>query len=171
MIRFIIVCMLTQLFVFPCYAKGPIRTVEGVVTKVIDGDSMLVTATNGKKLNIRLYGVDAPEGGKPEQTFGKNAQRVLEEMVANKHVRLEIMAVSKSKSTVAIVWTVENVVNKEMLRNGWAWAYRQGIGSPYTTEYIALEEQARIERRGLWEEIHPQPPWEFSKQRKKSKTR
>lgn len=171
MIRFIMFCMLTQLLAFPCYAKGSIRTVEGVVTKVIDGDSMLVTATNGKKLNIRLYGVDAPEVGTPEQPFGKNAQRALEVMVANKNVRLEIMAATKSKSTVAIVWTVENVVNKEMLKNGWAWAYRQGLRSPYATEYIALEEQARIEQRGLWEQRNPQAPWEFSKQQKKSKKR
>ena len=171
MIRFIMFCMLAQLVAFPCYAKGSIRTVEGVVTKVTDGDSILVTATNGKKMNIRLYGVDAPEVGKPEQPYGKNAQRALEEMVANKHVRLEIMAVNKGKSTVAIVWTVENIVNKEMLKHGWAWAYRKELESSYASEYIDLEDQARKERRGLWEESNPQPPWEFSKQQKKGKTR
>jgi endonuclease YncB( thermonuclease family) len=156
---------------FSAFAKGPIRTIEGIVTKVTDGNTMQVTATNRTKLKVRLYGIYAPETGKSGQPYGTNAQRALEEMVVDKHVRLEVMAVDQSKNTVAIVWTVDNVVNKEMLKSGWAWAYRQYLDSPYASEYIELEEQARNEHRGVWEQNDPRPPWESKKQQKKSKSK
>ena len=31
----------------------------------------------------------------------------------------------------------------------------------HASEYIRAEEQARRERRGLWRQGNPQPPWEF----------
>ena len=154
-------------------AKGPIRTIEGTVTKVSDGDTINVTDTLGTKLKVRLYGIDAPETEKSNkktgriskqgQSYGENAQRALEEMVFRKPVRLEVMAIDKYKRTVAIVWTVDKIVNKEMVKYGWAWAYRQYLDRPYASEYIDLEEQARKESRGLWEKSNPQPPWEFRK--------
>lgn len=158
-------------------AKPSIRTIEGTVTKVTDGDTIQVTDTRGTKLKVRLYGIDAPETDKGNkrtgkiskhgQPYGDNAQQALEEMVAKKYVRLEVMAIDQYKRTVAIVWIEDKIVNKEMVKFGWAWAYRQYLASPYASEYIQLEEQARKERRGLWEQNNPQPPWEFRKLQKK----
>lgn len=156
---------------FSAFAKEPVRTIEGIVTKVTNGDTIQVTTTSRTKLKVRLYGIDAPETGKDGQPYGSNAQRALEEMVISKHVRLEVMTIDRDKSTVAIVWTVDNIVNKEMIKSGWAWAYRQHLDSPHASEYIDLEEQARNERRGLWEQSDPRPPWEFKKPLKKSKSK
>lgn len=161
------------------FAKAPIRTIEGTVTKVSDGNTIQVTDNRGTKLKVILYGIDAPETEKGNkrtgkmseqgQPFGDNARQALEEMVAKKYVRLEVMAIDQSRRTVAIVWVVDKIVNKEMLKYGWAWAYRQHLARPYASEYIQLEEQARNERRGLWEQNNPQPPWEFRKLQKKGK--
>jgi len=151
---------------FSAFAKSPIRTVEGIVKKVNSGDTIEVTISNGTKLKVRLYGIDAPETGQPHST---GAQKALEEMVINQHVRLEIMSIDQYKNSVAIVWTAGHFVNKEMVRTGWAWGYPPEFVSQYTTEYIYLEEKARRERRGLWEQSNHQPPWEFKKQLKKIK--
>ena len=160
-------------------AKEPIRTFEGTVTKIFDSDTFQVTDTRGTKVKIRLYGIDAPETPKIDiktgrisqsgQPYGTNAQQALEEMVLDKYVRIDVMSIDQYKMTLAIVWIVDKVINKEMIKYGWAWAYRRFLNSPYASEYISLEEQARKERRGLWEQINPQPPWEFRKLQKKTK--
>lgn len=47
-------------FTFPAIAKEPIRTLEGIVVKVSDGDTITVNS-DGTKVKVRLYGIDAPE--------------------------------------------------------------------------------------------------------------
>ena len=42
-------------------AKEPIRTIEGVVSKISDGDTIHVTDSLGTKVKVRFYGIDAPE--------------------------------------------------------------------------------------------------------------
>lgn len=53
-----------------------------------------------------------------------------------------------------------------MIAEGWAWAYRDYLDSPYVSEFIRLEEQAREKRLGLWRDNNPQPPWDFRKELK-----
>jgi len=50
------------------FARGPIRTVTGTVTKVSDGDTIQVTTPEQTKLRVRLYGIDAPETPKINRT-------------------------------------------------------------------------------------------------------
>jgi micrococcal nuclease len=52
------------------FAREPIYAVTGTVTKVSDGDTLHVTTPEQTKLGVRLYGVDAPETPKPDQTSG-----------------------------------------------------------------------------------------------------
>jgi hypothetical protein len=39
----------------------------------------------------------------------------------------------------------------------------QDLDRPHASQYIQAEEQARKERKGLWQQNNPQPPWEFRK--------
>jgi len=48
-----------------------IRTVEGTVTKVSDGDTLQVITPEGTKLRVRLYGCDAPETEKVNRRTGQ----------------------------------------------------------------------------------------------------
>ena len=59
------------------------RTIEGVVTRVFDGDTVLVVVASGDSVTVRLNGVDAPEICQPH---GPEARRALEEMVLNQPV-------------------------------------------------------------------------------------
>jgi len=56
-----------------------------------------------------------------------------------------------------------------MVAEGYAWAYKQYLDSPYASVYISLEEEARAKRIGLWVHSKPQPPCEFRKLLKTSK--
>lgn len=54
-------------------------------------------------------------------------------------------------------------INYEMVRRGYAWAYREYLKEPYASEYLRAEKEDRVKRLGLWQQPNPQPPWEFRK--------
>jgi endonuclease YncB( thermonuclease family) len=72
MLRYIYLSILfITLLASPCLAKTPIRTIEGIVTRVSDGDTIQVTDGYGSKVKIRLYGMDAPETEKSNHKTGR----------------------------------------------------------------------------------------------------
>ena len=168
----IIVFVLVTVGAIVAFAKEPIRTVEGTVTKVSDGDTIHVTDSLGTKVKVRFYGIDCPETeksnkrtghvSKPGQPYGEEAFDALRGKIFRKHVRLEVTDIDKYKRSVAIVWLGSRNINQEMISEGWAWAYRDYLDSPYASEFIRLEEQARSQGLGLWQQANPEPPWEFS---------
>lgn len=156
--------LLLLLLALPSHAV--IRTVEGTVTKVADGDTITVVTAEGTKLKTRLYGIDAPEirhGKKPGQPFGEDAKRALARMVLGKKVRLDIIDVDRYKRMVAMVYLNGKNVNEHMVRQGLAWAYRRYLDTPYASEFIGAEKEARKKGVGLWKQANPLPPWEFRK--------
>jgi endonuclease YncB( thermonuclease family) len=164
---------LSLIFLTITSAKGPIRTVEGIVTHVMDGDTLKLETAEGTVLRVRLYGIDAPELqrvnrrtgeiSKQGQPFGEEAYRALESRVINKKVRVDIVDIDRYRRMVGIVHLDNRNINLEMVREGWAWAYRQYLDRPYASEYLGAENEARSKRLGLWQQANPQPPWEFRK--------
>jgi micrococcal nuclease len=171
--------ILTLLILLPLaiQAKEPIRTEEGVVKKVADGDTVTVVTDDGTKLKIRLYGIDAPETtkmnhrtgvvSKPGQPYGEEAYRALESKVLGKKVTVKIMDIDRYKRSVAVVYLNSRDINREIVKEGYAWAYREYLKGPYASEYIEAENEARSKHLGLWQQANPMPPWEFRKRQKK----
>jgi len=55
-------------------------------------------------------------------------------------------------------------INLEQLNRGLAWFYRayaKELSRDDATAYEAAEERARREKRGLWADASPTPPWDF----------
>lgn len=150
------------------------RNVEGIVKAVYDGDTILLTTRKESRLKIRLYGIDAPETkkpGKPGQKFGDIAKRTLMYKIMGRKVTAEIVEVDQYKRAVAVIRHGGKDINREMVAEGMAWAYRQYLQGPYESEYIDSENRARSTRSGIWREANPQPPWEFRNVHKEKKTR
>jgi endonuclease YncB( thermonuclease family) len=140
------------------------RVIEGMVKAVYDGDTVLLTTREESRLKVRLYGIDAPETRKPDkpgQPYGDIAKRTLMYKIMGRRVSAEIMDIDQYKRAVAVIRYEGRDINREMVTEGMAWAYRQYLQSPYTSEYINSEARARSTRAGLWRESNPQPPWEF----------
>jgi micrococcal nuclease len=152
-------------------AKDPIRIIEGFVSKVSDGDTIHVNDSLGTKIKIRLYGIDAPETeksnkqtgkvSKPGQPFGEEAFQALNSKIFKKRVKVEVIDIDRYKRLVSVILLDGRNINKEMVAEGYAWAYRQYLDRPHASEYIQAEEQARAKRLGLWQQNNPQPPWDF----------
>jgi len=157
----------------PLLARKPIRTVDGIVTQVSDGDTVKLETAEGTKLKIRLYGIDAPEMGKISrrtgmvskagQPYGEEAYEALKSKMLDSKVKVDIMATDRYKRMVGIVYLNNKNINIEMVKEGWAWAYREYLDRPYASEYLDAEREARTKRSSLWQQPNPQPPWEFRK--------
>jgi endonuclease YncB( thermonuclease family) len=140
------------------------RTVNGLVRTVYDGDTLLLLTRNQSKLKVRLYGIDAPETKKPEtpgQPYGSNAKRTLMYKIVGRQVQADVIDVDQYQRAVAVIRYEGRDINREMVAEGMAWAYRNYLKGVYASEYIGAEQGARSRRIGLWRDSNPQPPWEF----------
>ncbi len=126
----------------------------GRVVGVLDGDSLLVLR-DGRQVEVRLYGVDAPEGG---QAYGSVARRFLSNLVFGKTVAVDVRDIDRYKRSVARL-TVEGAdVGLEMIRAGFAWHYAR---YSHDARYAEAEQAARSARRGLWQDRAPVAPWTY----------
>ena len=133
-------------------------TIEGEVFDVPNGNGVKVRI-NGKELEIRLYGIDAPA---PQQEYSKTAQRFLEDLLVDRKVRANLLGTDDHGHTLALASSGGKNLNKAMVQAGYAWKNSKHCRhEPFCSELGQLEQQARAKRLGLWQSEHPVPPWEW----------
>jgi endonuclease YncB( thermonuclease family) len=145
------------------------RIVEGMVKAVYDGDTIVLATREESRLKVRLYGIDAPETQKPDsagQPYGDVSKRMLMYKIMGRRVSAEIVDIDQYKRAVAVIRYNGRDINRDMVVEGMAWAYRQYLQGPYASEYVRSEAGARSRRAGLWRESNPQPPWEFRRKKR-----
>ena len=135
---------------------------DGKVVSVTDGDTIKVLKQDSTQVKIRLYGIDTPEKGQP---FGNSAKRFTADLVAGKQVEIEEVTTDRYGRTVGIVNVGELVVNKEIVRSGYAWVYRRYCDQEFCSDWTELERIARDTKFGLWKDRNPMPPWEWRKRK------
>ncbi len=160
----IIVLILLLLSAKTCMAMAT-QTIQGKVMQVKDGDTVTVGPIEGGQLFIcRLYGIDAPETarrGRAGQPYGDDATKKLKRLVLGQSVNVQLKGRKTHGREVCIIRKNGTDINREMIRSGYAWAYRKFLERPYASEYISAEDDARANRRGLWQQNNPTPPWEW----------
>lgn len=127
------------------------------VVGVTDGDSLTVLDEHNQQHRVRLAEIDAPERGQP---WGDRSRQSLAGLVFGKTVSVQQTDTDRYGRVVARVFSDGQDVNRTMVEQGSAWAYRQ-----YLTDetLIATEARARRERIGLWSMSDAQTvaPWEW----------
>jgi micrococcal nuclease len=154
-------------------AHGPIRVLEGTVTKVFDGDTIQVVTPEQTKIKVRLYGIDAPETEKINrrtgkiikrgQPYGVESHEALTSMILGKYVGLDIISVDRYKRLVGIVRLDGRNINEEMLREGYAEAYIEYLHEPFKGRFISLQKEARRFKKGMWSLAGYERPKDFRK--------
>lgn len=130
------------------------------VSQVLDGDGVMIQ-TSGGTFVVRLYGCDAPERN---QKGGRAAFEALRSMTHQKRFTFERHERDKYGRLVAdLKFEDGRRVSVEMVKAGHAWWYKRfAFGD---AELREAEEQARRDRRGLWKEENPTPPWNWRRRR------
>jgi micrococcal nuclease len=142
-----------QLVVF---LPGRAESFIGKVVAISDGDTITVMRGRiGEK--VRLDGIDAPER---KQDYGNRSRQFVASKVFGKTVEVDFKETDKYGRMIGVVVLPDKTnLNHEIVRNGCAWWYRKYAPDDETLERLELE--ARTEKRGLWRQPNPIPPWEF----------
>ena len=114
--------------------------------RIVDGDTIHL---NGTK--YRLYGIDAPEIkqlckiNEKNYQCGVKSKEFLVSLIGNKKVICLHKDIDRYKRIVAECFVNNINLNKELVKNGWALAYKE-----YSKDYVVDEEFAQENDLGIW---------------------
>jgi micrococcal nuclease len=131
------------------------------VVKIKDGDTLELLSPDHQNITVRLAEIDCPE---KSQAFGQAAKQFTADLCFGKMVKLVGNQHDRYGRTVGqIVLEDGRNVNYEIVKNGYAWQYR---AYSKDMELAVLEQHARENHLGLWQDTNPTPPWNFRKEEK-----
>jgi len=124
------------------------------IPSIIDGDTIKVS-----NRSIRLHGIDTPENKQfcyknmKEYSCGKEATNALVKKINKNAVVCKVQKkLDRYKRYIGVCFVGEVNLNKWMVRNGYAVAYRR-----YSKDYIKDENYAKKNKLGLWSGTFLQP--------------
>ena len=126
---------------------------SGTVTRVTDGDSVVVTIDGGR-YTLRLADVDAPE---LRQAGGVEARAALAGLCLQRPAVAQTLGTDRYGRVRARLVCGGTDANTEQVRAGWAWVYPR---APRSSPLRAVQDEARSAGRGVWSGA-PRPPWEW----------
>lgn len=133
--------------------------------RIAGDDTSTVLEDTNTQHKIRLYGINSPE---KKQAFGQRARQALAAMIAGKTVDVADMGHDRYGRTIGLIEYGGQNINRQMVRDGRAWVYRQYCKIPECRAWLEDEARARNEGLGLWFDKEPVPPWEWRKERRKN---
>ena len=134
-------------WVFPGISDAPrdAKSVPDIIegkTRIVDGDSLYVDG-----MEVRLVGIDAPEGRQMCQRDGRNwpcgrqsADR-LRALIGRERVKCDVEKRDKHRRLLAVCFAGRTNLNLTQVKNGWAVSYGH---------YRNEERTARNKKRGIW---------------------
>ncbi len=167
---------LVGLLAITAAAPGRAQPIDGAATlagtvRAIDGDTLDLTHDTGKT-RVRLFGIDAPEGGQRCQdargrswTCGRAARGALEALTRGRRVTCRGRGLDDYGRLLAICSAGQREINATMIGQGLAWAFVR-----YSDSFLALEREARAARRGVFAAENA-PPWDYRAERWEGATR
>jgi endonuclease YncB( thermonuclease family) len=143
------------------------ETLTGRVIGVADGDTLTILVDQRTAV-IRLDGIDAPEKGR---AFGQAAKRTLSDLAFDRTATATCHKVDRYQRRVCAVSVDGRDVGEELILRGHAWVftrYAHELPAVRRGAYENAERTAREERRGLWQDTSPVPPWEWRQMKRSS---
>jgi endonuclease YncB( thermonuclease family) len=117
---FLMFCAVALWWVFLSPKKTGMQEFTARVVRVVDGDSLYL---QGRRAQIRLWGVDAPEY---DQQGGSEATALLTALALGKMVRCRMMDTDHYGRTVARLFLADGQeINRLMIKSGKAREYRR----------------------------------------------
>lgn len=125
------------------------------VIRVVDGDTIVIDL-DGTETKIRMIGVDTPESVHSDNSkncqFGKISSDYTENLLSNQSVSLEYDAEKYDKygRVLAYVYLDENMVNLDLVINGYAVAKEYEPNTKYAEVFTEAQIKAEKAKSGMW---------------------
>jgi endonuclease YncB( thermonuclease family) len=139
----------------PAKAVPAAKPVQGLISKVTDGDTLWITPADGKAVEVRLRDIDAPELCQP---WGEDAHKALAELALNKVATLQASGKDSAGRTIGTVLIEDLNLSRFMVENGHAWSLRTKWDQG---PLVKQEKMARALTRGLHSQAGAVQPWEW----------
>ena len=149
------------ILIYICTAKA--ESIDALVIKVADGDTITILDEQKKTHKIRLQGIDAPE---KKQAYGEKSKQNLAFLIYNKMIHVEYSKYDKYGRIIGKVSLKGQDICLEQLTQGMAWHYKKYQSEQPTHDrelYSSTEIKARDSKIGLWNDVQPTTPWDFRK--------
>lgn len=131
------------------------RDWSGTITRVTDGDTLLIAPASGAPRKVRIDGIDAPESC---QAGGAAAGAALRKKVMRQRVQVATRALDMYQRELATVRLDGQDMGAWLVEQGHAWSYRyREDNGPYMRE----EQRARRAARGVFADRRAMNPREF----------
>ena len=144
-------------------------TERGMVTQVIDGDTIKVRLSDGSDITVRMMGIDTPEARHSPRAekrgvadcFANEATSALKVMIDGREVQLETDpskdVYDKYGRLLAYVFREGDAgrvnINQKMIQQGFAYEYTyRGEKYAYQTDFKSAQKEAEQTKKGLWGE-------------------
>ena len=136
-------------------STAPQQTLTGVVSRVVDGDTVWIKDDYGALVKVRLLGMDAPEIC---QAGGPEARDALRRRVLGRVVTVSFQYRDDYGRTLGRVYQGGEDLGRWMVGKGHAWSYgyRRNPG-PYASEQAS----AKVAGLGLFGDASAQTPRSF----------
>lgn len=154
-------------FLLPFSACFPAQggTIAGKVVSIADGDTLTILTDAREQIKIRLYGIDCPE---KRQAFGSKAKDFTARQLAGRRVSVEAIGRDRYGRVVGIVRPegAGESINEQLLKAGLAWVYTKYCTLPQCAQWQRMEQDARANRKGLFQDKNALPPWQWRRAKK-----
>lgn len=149
------VLSLTSLIILLFVTTNFAATFTGKVIRVLDGDTIEVLV-NKEPIRVRLADIDCPE---KKQPFGQVAKKYVLEIAAHEIVTVNARNKDRYGRTIGeVILPNGDSLNRLLIRDGYAWHYKKYSKDVSMAD---LENQARRDRVGLWQDKNPVAPWDW----------
>jgi micrococcal nuclease len=153
----------------PTSEAPAIATRKGIVTRVVDGDTAVVSL-NGVSEKVRFIGINTPESTTRHEPYGAEASAYTKRALTGVTVYLETDADLRDQyqRLLAYVWLVQpragdaaevrrSMFNARLLIDGYAQVATYPPNVKYVDVFLPLQREARDAHKGLWAAPASQP--------------
>lgn len=147
-----------------CAGSSQAIVFKARVIGIADGDTVTVLDEAFAEHKIRLMGIDAPE---KSQAYGKRSKQSLSELIGDRELSVDADKRDRYGRLVGKLLASDGRdINLEQVRRGMAWHYADFAREQSPADrmrYADAQQWARADRKGLWSDASPTPPWEYRK--------
>lgn len=144
------------------------QEVQGVVVGVHDGDTVTLLDAAKTQYRIRLRGIDAPE---TKQPFGTRSKQSLSDLAFRRNATAQCAVIDRFGRPVCSLTVGGIDAGLHQIANGMAWHFDRFARDQPPQEraaYATAQREAQQQRRGLWSDPQPIPPWDWRRENPRS---